>query len=122
MMISRALLTATIILIASLVTVANADEPKLPKWVIDSAKWQPPPEGVVRGEWAAIEIAHAVWFSLNRARPVPDVKLWQKNMRATLKSGVWQVTTPMPANMVGGSLFVFISQRDGRIMNVFMTQ
>ena len=104
-------------------TAVSADEPKLPKWVTESGPaWRPPLEGVVRDEWAAIEIAHAVWFSLNRARPVPDVKLWQKNRRATLKSGVWQVTAPMPANMVGGSLFVFISQKDGQVLNVFMTQ
>lgn len=103
-------------------SMGHADEPKLPQWVTQSGPaWQPPPEGVVRDEWAAIEIAHAVWFSVWRARPVPDVKLWQKDMRATLKDGVWEVTAPVQTS-VGGSLFVFISQRDGRVLNVSMTQ
>lgn len=48
--------------------------------------------------------------------------MWQKEMTATLKDGVWEVTEPIPANAVGGSLFVFISQKDGRILDVLMTQ
>ncbi len=96
-------------------------EEKLPKWVTDSgAAWQPPAEGVVRDKWAAIEIAHAAWFSVGRRQPA-SVDLWQKNFDATLADGVWEVTEKTGPE-VGGSVFVFVSQKDGRILSIFMTQ
>ena len=100
-----------------------ADEAKLPNWVTQSGPtWQPPAEGVVRDKWAAIEIAHAVWFSLWRTHPIADVRIWQRRMIATQRDGVWEITEPVPPGMVGGSIFVFISAKDGRVLNVSMTQ
>jgi hypothetical protein len=116
-------LSLTLLVTLSTSCIAFADEPKLPKWVTHSGRaWQPPPEGVVRDKWAAVEIAHSVWFSLWRTLPIADVRDWQRKMNATLTDGVWQVTEPVPAGMVGGSVFVFISAKDGRVLNVSMTQ
>lgn len=43
-------------------------------------------------------------------------------MEATLSDGVWEVTEPMKQGEIGGSLFIFISQKDARVLDVFLTQ
>jgi hypothetical protein len=99
-------------------------EEKLPKWVTDAGpQWEPPSGGLVRDKWAAIEIAHAAWFSAWRAHGErPSVDVWEKSFDATLSDGVWEVTEPMKPNEIGGSVFVFVSQKDGRILSMFITQ
>jgi hypothetical protein len=115
-------LTIALLAFSFLFSPALAADEKLPKWVTDAGPaWQPPAEGVVRDKWAAIEIAHAAWFSLWPSKTRASVDLWQSKMEATLKDGVWEVTTPM-TDEVGGSFFIFISQKDGRVLDVVMTQ
>ncbi|HEV2563407.1 MAG TPA: hypothetical protein VGT78_14825 [Rhizomicrobium sp.] len=102
---------------------ASAQEPKLPKWVTEAGPaWQPPAEGVVRDAKSAISIARVVWFSMHPDFKKPTDDDWQKSMEATLSDGVWEVTEPMKQGEIGGSLFIFISQKDARVLDVFLTQ
>ncbi|HEX3808697.1 MAG TPA: hypothetical protein VHW02_03260 [Rhizomicrobium sp.] len=104
----------------------SAESPHLPDWIIKSQlQWQPPPGGVVKDGRAAISIAHAIWasqFPTHFARIGTDAD-WQTNMMATLRDGVWEVTgKPTEGGSVGGGLFIYISQQDGRILGVYLTQ
>ncbi|HTJ64685.1 MAG TPA: hypothetical protein VL899_12840 [Alphaproteobacteria bacterium] len=81
--------------------------------------WHPPAKGVVRDPRAAIAIAHAVYLSLNPEtdEATNDEKSWQSMMTATLTKGVWQVVQK------NGEGTVFnISQRDGRILDIYVVQ
>jgi hypothetical protein len=88
------------------------------------AGWQPPSEGVVRDGKAAIAIARAVWLSMNPSisARVGGEEIWQSDMIATLQDGVWEVTNKMSSTDIGGALFIYISQRDGRIVGIYLTQ
>ena len=104
---------------------ANAEDEKLPKWVTDNVPaWQPPQDGLVRDSHAAITVAHAIWVSANPeiADKIGDERTWQRDMIATLNDGVWEVTSPMKSGEVGGSLFIFIAKKDGRVLNISLTQ
>ena len=84
---------------------------------LDSSK-----EGIVRDGRTAITIAHAVWSSLHPELRV-DESVWQKNLVATLKDGVWKVTEPpLGRDEIGGEIWFLISQKDGRVMGIYMTQ
>jgi len=57
-------------------------------------KWQPPTNGVLPDEQAAINVARAIWRATN-----PDMKheigreeSWQSEMVAKLRDGVWKIS------------------------------
>jgi len=119
---SYGLLILTVCLLA---VSANAEDEKLPKWVTHGMPaWQPPQDGLVRDSHTAITIAHAIWVSENPeiARKIGDEPTWQRSMMATLKDGVWEVTSPMKSGEIGGSLFIFIAKKDGRVLTISLTQ
>ena len=84
-----------------------------------TAAWVPPADGVVHDARAAITIARAVWQSMN-----PDAKMgsdadWQQSRMAVLHDGVWQVVYKTDPDY---GLIILVSQRDGRIVDIFMGQ
>lgn len=90
----------------------------------EALHWQPSKQGVIRDPQTAITIARAIWISTH-----PDVKqligseaVWQSGNVATLDKGVWEVS---PRNAKGepeDGVHIFLSQRDGRVLNIFLTQ
>lgn len=87
------------------------------------AAWQPPPGGLIQDKWAAIEIAHAAWFSVWSPHKKPEsVDVWEKDFDAWLIDGVWEVTEPLKPNEIPFGPVVFVSQKDGRILNMYMNQ
>jgi hypothetical protein len=42
-------------------------------------------------------------------------------MAASLKDGVWEVTSK-DVPQIGGGLFILISQKDGRVLDIYLTQ
>jgi hypothetical protein len=97
----------------------------LPPWITSNGpQWIPPDGGVVRDPKAAITIAHAIWISLHpnllsRAGSDED---WQRVMGATLRQGVWEVAAKERDHSVGGGLFIYVAQKDGRILSIAITQ
>jgi hypothetical protein len=85
-------------------------------------RWHPPPEGMVRDGKTAITIAWAVWTSSNPGFKISSEADWQKDMQATLNSGVWEVTERTDPSMVGGGLFIDIAQSDAHIVRIYLTQ
>jgi hypothetical protein len=106
-----------ILVIANTCNLAKASRYELPKW-------SPPAEGVVRDAKTAITIARAIWISVNPdiGSSISDEHAWQSEMVATLQNGVWHVTNNTKNGEVGGALFIEISKRDGRILNIYITQ
>jgi hypothetical protein len=120
---SRCGLSALILTI--LLSSAYAATPGLPDWLNKAgANWQPPADGVVRDSRAAITIARAIWISTypERAATTGDEAVWQSQMDATLHNGIWEVTKKMGPDDYGGSLFIYISKRDGRVVGIYITQ
>ncbi|HET7561445.1 MAG TPA: hypothetical protein VFJ87_03590 [Rhodanobacteraceae bacterium] len=88
-----------------------------------SVTWHPPKKGVVRDSKAAITIAHAVWLSMNPDLQIGNEKAWQSGMTASLHNGIWHVAEkPLSHQELGGGLQIDISQRDGRITGIYLTQ
>jgi hypothetical protein len=86
-------------------------------------KWAPPPEGVVRDGAAAISIARAIWISLNPGLPKASEEVWQIEMVASLRHGIWHVEQkPLPRGSLGGGLVMEISRADGRVTLIMITQ
>jgi hypothetical protein len=115
----------TVLAVLLLLVPAAAQEERLPKWVVASGQaWKPPPQGVVRDARAAISIARAVWLSTNpdTADVIASEESWQRNVTATLSDGVWQVTEPMKPSEIGGTFFIFIAKKDGRVLEMLLTQ
>lgn len=86
--------------------------------------WKPPADGVVRDSRAAISIARAVWISMNPklAQGIGSEEVWQSGMVAVLHDGVWEVSSKMKPNEIGGALFIYVSQKDARIVDIYLTQ
>jgi hypothetical protein len=85
--------------------------------------WTPPAAGVVRDKYAAIAIAHAIWFSMYPELKKSSEEVWQKEMSAQLVDGVWRVREPpLGPKDIGGGLLIDINARDGKILMVMMTQ
>jgi hypothetical protein len=124
----RIVLIALLVFGLSLPSAVLADEAKLPDWVA-KAKWQPPPEGVVRDAASAISLARTVWVSMTGKGGWVSMigedgseTTWQKEMAATLVGGVWQVTCKSPPTGPGGCLFIYIAQSDARVLSVVVTE
>ncbi|HSM94522.1 MAG TPA: hypothetical protein VLT91_00660 [Rhizomicrobium sp.] len=84
--------------------------------------WHPPTGGLVQDKWAAIEIAHAAWFSVAHAKKPFPLSDWQSHMVATLKGGVWHVTRPNDPGGLDGGNTIAISQCDGRVLDMVIGQ
>ncbi len=92
----------------------------------DQVPWSPPQAGVIQDGQTAISIARLMWFSMNPAlvfgNPHSSDADWQARSEATLKDGVWHITPKLPPRTVGGGLNMELSQRDGRVLRMYMTQ
>jgi hypothetical protein len=114
------------ILLFLMTTTCGARAASLPDWVTSSGyPWQPPEGGVIRDEKAAIIIAHAIWLSdhPDLASGAGNEDDWLKVMQGTLRDGVWEVTAKdSPTPTIGGALFIYLSQRDGHVLAIVLTQ
>jgi len=132
-MLRLAELLATVVLLSVSPALAGGTE-RLPDWVVKlNHPFQPPPQGVVPDAKTAIGIAYHVWCPMIVAAHAryhdagdwkgPTEQDWQAHMVAHLDHGVWTVTEPdLPVGTVGGAIFVFIAQKDGRILHIILTQ
>lgn len=85
--------------------------------------WQPPKNGVVRDGKAAITIAHTVWQSMNPGLHISSDEDWQRHMIVSLHDGIWKVAEqPLGKNEIGGGIWFLISQKDGRVVGIHLTQ
>ncbi len=74
-----------------------------------------PPNGFVPDSSTAVRIAVAVWIPIYGASQIRS----EQPYRATLKDGVWTVTSTLPRQYnQGGVAMARISKRDGRILFV----
>ena len=74
-----------------------------------------PPNGFVPDSSTAVRIAVAVWIPIYGASQIRS----EQPYRATLKDGVWTVTSTLPRQYnLGGVAMARISKRDGRILFV----
>jgi hypothetical protein len=72
----------------------------------------------------AISLARLAWIAQNPklAGRIGSEAEWQLHEKASLEDGVWTVWEPLPDNMVGGSVYILIAQKDGRFLRAFMTE
>ena len=78
-----------------------------------------PPQGYVPDAKTAIRIAVAVLTPIYGEKQVQ----FEKPYRATLKNGIWTVNGSLPNSFtVGGTAFIQISKKDGRILFVMHTK
>lgn len=72
----------------------------------------------VQSAQAAIKIAVAAWKPIygeaNIARQQP--------YRATLKDGEWHVGGSLPPDVLGGTAYAVIAQKDGQVLRIFHTK
>src|ERR1700744_5564166 len=120
MIVVRSLVLAILLLLPS---IGSAAEPSLPNWVTAAggAPWRAPKEGVIRDEKSAIGIARIVWLSMNPdiAARIGSESVWQTEMTATLRDGVWEVKRRSRPGELGGGLVIYISASDARILGIF---
>jgi hypothetical protein len=84
--------------------------------------WEPPSEGIVTNARDAVKIASIAWSSVNpRAKNLPEAD-WQQSMQAVLTDHIWKVSRKKPTDTIGGDLVISISQCDGRVLDVLLTQ
>jgi hypothetical protein len=101
---------------------------RLPDWVVKlHHPFRPPPGGVVRDAHTAIAVAYHIYWSINppHLSDIPKEDIWEKDMVAHLENGVWTVEEadrPGDDDTIGGGLFIFIAQKDGRILQIIITQ
>jgi hypothetical protein len=110
--ISRAVVTAIILLVASVPSDAQASR-KWPYTPPGKRAYMPPAGYVPDGE-TAIRIAVAVWEPIYRRKQIQD----ERPFRATLHDGVWTVTGSLPRGAVGGTAEADTSKRDGSVLRV----
>ena len=72
----------------------------------------------------AIRLARLAWIGAHPelADRIGSEAVWQAHERAVLEEGVWTVWDPVPPNAIGGSLYILLSQADGRVLNMYLTQ
>jgi len=74
-----------------------------------------PPNGFVPDSGTAVRVAVAVWIPIYGASQIRS----EQPYVATLKDGVWTVTSTLPRQYnLGGVAMARISKRDGRILFV----
>jgi major membrane immunogen (membrane-anchored lipoprotein) len=73
-----------------------------------------PKNGFVPNEKTAISIAVAVWIPLYGAQEIEN----EKPYKATLKDGVWNVTSTLPQGKYAAMSEADIDQEDGCILRV----
>jgi hypothetical protein len=92
----------------------------------DVGPWAPPAAGVIRDGRTAISIARLMWFSMHPTLalndPLASEASWQARSEAILKDGVWYIRPKLPPRTVGGGLNMQLSQRDGRVLQMYMAQ
>jgi len=54
--------------------------------------------------------------------PIGDEQVWQSTMVAVLNDGVWEITNKVKTGEIGGALFIYISEKDGRVVGIYLTQ
>jgi len=78
-----------------------------------------PPNGFVPDSSTAVRVAVAVWIPIYGASQIRS----EQPYVATLKDGVWTVTSTLPRQYnLGGVAMARISKRDGRILFVLHGQ
>ena len=75
-------------------------------------------------ESSAIKLARAAWI---KAHPELRVRIgseatWQKEMKATLRDGVWIVHEGQSEGEIGNGLVVRLMSVNGRILDIYLLQ
>lgn len=81
-------------------------------------KWQPE-AGIVPDTATAMRIAEAVWIPMYGASHIAASRPFEAALVTTKENGViWVVAGTLPKGMLGGTPYIEIRQRDGKVLFV----
>jgi hypothetical protein len=78
--------------------------------------------GTVDSAEEAILAARRIWYCTEANLEQTDEQHWLRNSIASKSNGVWHISPVIPEGYVGGGLNMEISQADGHLINMWLTQ
>jgi hypothetical protein len=76
----------------------------------------------IESERQAVLAARRIWYCLNPELAPLDDQHWLDSHSAILRDDAWYVSEIIPFGYAGGGLNMELAQKNGRLLNLFMTQ